>query len=104
VHAALFRDLIDNKGPFWHCQADTSGRIAFHYQSMANIARCILESADKAPGSRCLSEASWREDVVNRRHRFMFHQTKPRWRRLRESAVSWMLPWPKMGKASLTRH
>jgi hypothetical protein len=102
VHAALFRDLFDNQGPFWHCQANTSGRIVFHYQSVANIARCILESADKAPGSRCRSEASWWEDAVNRRRRFMIRQTKPHWRRLRESTASWMLPWPNMGKASFT--
>jgi hypothetical protein len=75
VHAALFGDLFDNRGPFWHCQADTRGCIVFHYQSMANIDRCILESADKAPGFRCRSEASWWEDAVKRRRRFMLHQT-----------------------------
>jgi hypothetical protein len=33
-------------------------------KNMANIARCILDSADKTNLSRFLSEASWREDAV----------------------------------------
>jgi hypothetical protein len=34
---------------------------------MANIARCILDSADNTNLSRFLAEAPWREDAVKRR-------------------------------------
>ena len=37
------------------------------HKSLANIARCTLESADKTNLSRFLSEVPWPEDAVNRR-------------------------------------
>jgi len=82
-HAAVFRDLIGNQCRFRHFQ---------HYvppsKSLANIARCILDSADKANLSRFFSEAPWRADAVNRRRiRFMLQQTKPHRQRRRESLV-----------------
>jgi hypothetical protein len=55
-------------------------------KSLANMARCIRDSAEKTNLSRVLSEAPWREDAINhRRNRFMLHQTKPH--RRRESVV-----------------
>jgi len=85
-HAAVFRDLFDNQCQFRHCQHDVTGLIVLPNKSMANIARCILESADNTNLSRFLSEAPWREDAVNRRRiRFMLQQTKPHRRRRGES-------------------
>ena len=56
---------------------------------MANIARCILDSADKTNLSRLLAEAPWWEDAVNRRRiRFMLQQTTPHRRRRPESLVA----------------
>ena len=66
-HAAVFRDLFDNQCQFRHFQHYLTGLIVLPNKSMANIARCILESADKTNLSRFLSEAPWREDEVHRR-------------------------------------
>jgi hypothetical protein len=85
-HAAVFRDLFDNQCQFRHFQHYLTGLIVLPSKSMANIARCILDSADKTNLSRFLSEVSWREDAVNRRRiRFMLQQTAPYRQRRRES-------------------
>jgi hypothetical protein len=87
-HAVVFRDLFDNHCQFRHFQHYLTGLIVLPNKSLANMARCILESADKTNLSRFLSDAPWREDEVNRRRiRFMLQQTKPHRRRRRESLV-----------------
>jgi SRSO17 transposase len=87
-HAAVFRDLFDNHCQFRHVQHYLTGLIVLPNKSMANIARCILESADNTNLSRFLSAAPWREDAVNRRRiRFMLQQTTPHRHRRRESLV-----------------
>jgi SRSO17 transposase len=87
-HAAVFRDLFDNQCQFRHFQHYLTGLIVLPNKSLANIARCILESTDKTNLSRFLSEAPWREDEVNRRRiHFMLHQTTPHRQRRRESLV-----------------
>ena len=88
-HAAVFRDLFDNQCQFRHFQHYLTGLMVLPNKSMANIARCILESPDKTNLSRFLSEAPWRADELNgRRIRFMLHQTKPHRRRRRESLLA----------------
>jgi len=88
-HAGVFRDLFENQCQFRHVQHYLTGLIVLPNKSMANIARCILESADKTNLSRFLSEAPWREDAVNRRRiQFMLQQTKPHRRRRRESLIA----------------
>jgi hypothetical protein len=88
-HAGIFRDLFENQCQFRHCQHYLTGLIVLPHKSMANIARCILERADKTNLSRFLSEAPWREDAVNR-HRIqcLLHQTKPQRRGRRESLLA----------------
>jgi DDE superfamily endonuclease len=88
-HAAVFRDLFDNQCQFRHFQHYLTGLIVLPNKSLANIARCILESPDKTNLSRFLSEAPWREDTVNRRRiRFMLQQTAPHRRRRREALIA----------------
>ena len=88
-HAAVFRDVCENQCQCRHVQHDLTGLIVLPHKSMANLARCLLESADKTNLSRFLSEAPWREDEVNRRRiRFMLQQTKPHRRRQRESLLA----------------
>ena len=88
-HAAVFRDVFENQCQFRHFQHYLTGLIVLPNKSMANLARCLLESADKTNLSRFLSEAPWREDEVNRRRiRFMLQQTKPPRRRQRESLLA----------------
>ena len=87
-HAAVFRDLFDNQCQFRHFQHYVTGLIVLPNKSLANIARCILDSADKTNLSRVLSEAPWQEDAINhRRIRLMLQHTKPHRRRRRESLV-----------------
>jgi SRSO17 transposase len=88
-HAAVVRDVFENQCQFRHVQHDLTGLIVLPNKSMANLARCLLESADNTNLSRFLSEAPWREDAVNRRRiRFMLQQTKPHRRRQRESLLA----------------
>jgi hypothetical protein len=87
-HAAVFRDLFDNQCQFRHFQHDLTGLIVLPNKSMANMARCILDSADNTNLSRFLSEAPWREDAVKRRRiRYMLQETKPHRRRRRDAIV-----------------
>jgi hypothetical protein len=87
-HAVVFRELFENQCQFRHFQHYLTGLIVLPNKSIANIARCILDSADKTNLSRFFSEAPWREDAVNRRRiRFMLHQTAPHRRRRRESLL-----------------
>lgn len=87
-HAAVFRDLFENQCQFRHFQHYLTGLIVLPNKSMANIARCILDSADKTNLSRFFSVAPWRADEINyRRIRFMLQQTKPHRHRRCESLV-----------------
>jgi DDE superfamily endonuclease len=87
-HAAVFRDLFDNQCQCRHFQHDLTGLIVLPNKSLANMARCILDSPDKTHLSRFLSEAPWRADELNRRRiRFMLQQTMPHRQRRRESRV-----------------
>ena len=87
-HAMVYRDLFENQCQFRHFQHYLTGLIVLPNKSMATMARCILDSADKTNLSRFLAEAPWREEAVNRRRvRFMLQQTKPHRSRRRESLV-----------------
>jgi hypothetical protein len=89
AHTGVFRDLFENQCQFRHVQHYLTGLIVLPNKSLANMARCILPSADKTNLSRFLSEAPWREDAINhRRIRFMLQQTTPHRRRRRESIVA----------------
>jgi hypothetical protein len=88
AHAVVFRDLFENQCQLRHFQHDLTGLIVLPNKSLANMARCMLDSADQTHLSRFLSEAPWREQEVNRRRiRFMLQQTKPHRRRRRDSLV-----------------
>jgi hypothetical protein len=87
-HAAVFRDLCEHQCQFRHVQPYLTGLIVLPNKSMANMSRCVLDSADNTNVSRFLSEAPWREDAVNRRRiGLMLQQTKPHRRRRRDSLV-----------------
>jgi len=89
AHAGVCRDLFENQCQLRHFQPDLTGLIVRPTKSLANIARCILESADTTNRSRLFSEAPWREDEGNRRRiRFMRQQTKPHRPRRRHSLLA----------------
>jgi len=88
AHADAFRDLFDNRCQFQHFQHYLTGLMVLPNKSLTNIARCILESADKTNLARFLSEAPWCEAAVNaRRIRYVLQQTKPARRPKAESAL-----------------
>ena len=77
AHADIFRDLFENRCQFRHFQHYLTGLIVLDNKSLANIARCVLESADKTNLSRFFSEAPWFQDRVNdRRLMYLLQQTK----------------------------
>ena len=77
AHAAIFRDLFENRCQFRHFQHYLTGLIVLDNKSLANITRCMLESADKTNLSRFFAEAPWFQDRVNdRRLVYLLQQTK----------------------------
>jgi hypothetical protein len=67
AHADIFRDLFENRCQFQHFQPSLTGLIVLDNQSLAKIARCVLERADKTTLSRFFSDAPWFQDRVNDR-------------------------------------
>lgn len=77
AHAKAFQDLFENRCQFQHFQNYLTGLMVLPNKSMANIARCVVESADKTNLSRYLSESPWFEEQVNqRRIHYLLEQTK----------------------------
>ena len=77
AHADVFRDLFENRCQFRPFQNYLTGLIVLDNKSLANIARCVLESADKTNLSRFFSEAPWFQDRVNdRRLVYLLQHTK----------------------------
>jgi SRSO17 transposase len=77
THTAAFRDLFGNRRQFRHFQNYLTGLTVLSNKSMANIARCTLDSADKTNLSRFLSETDWSDEKVNdRRITFLLDQTQ----------------------------
>jgi DDE superfamily endonuclease len=69
AHADIFRDLLEHRCQFRHFQHALTGLIVLDNKSLANIARCVLASADKTNLSRFFSAAPWFQDRVNDRRR-----------------------------------
>ena len=77
AHAAAFRDLFENRRQFAHFQQYLTGLLVLENKSMANIARCVLDSADKTNISRFFSAADWDPAAVNdRRIGYLLAQTR----------------------------
>jgi hypothetical protein len=77
AHADVFRDLFETRCQFQHFQNYLTGLIVLDNKSLANITRCVLESADKTNLSRFFSAAPWFQDRVNdRRLVYLLQQTQ----------------------------
>jgi SRSO17 transposase len=77
VHVEAFRDLFENRCQFRHFQNYLTGLMVLPNKSMANITRCMLDSADKTNLSRFFSEAPWVQEKVNhRRVCYLLEQTR----------------------------
>ncbi len=89
THAVAFQDLFENRCQFQHFQQYLTGLIVLPNKSLSNIARCVLDSADKTNLSRFFSEAPWKEAEVNdRRITYLLTQTAPQRRSAEASALS----------------
>lgn len=76
-HTMVFRDLFENRKQFRHFQNYLTGLLVLDNKSMANMCRCILDSADKTNLSRFFSEVTWFQDEVNtRRIEYLLEQTE----------------------------
>lgn len=76
-HAAAFEDLFENRKQFRHFQNYLTGLMVLPNKSMANISRCIVDSADKTNLSRYMSTKLWSNEKVNdRRLTYINRQTK----------------------------
>ncbi len=87
--AEVFRDLFENRCPLQHFQHDLTGLMVLSNKSMANISRCVLESADKTNLSRFFSEAPWEQERVNEtRIAYLLGQTADlRWKAQRSGVI-----------------
>lgn len=76
-HAAAFEDLFENRKQFRHFQNYLTGLMVLPNKSMANISRCIVDSADKTNLSRFMATELWSDQKVNdRRITYLNQQTK----------------------------
>ncbi len=77
AHAPVFRDLFENCRQYQHFEQYLTGLLVLPNKSLSNIARCVLDSADKTNVARFLSAAPWAEAAVNdRRIHYLLQQTK----------------------------
>ena len=89
THAVAFQDLFENRCQFHHFQQYLTGLLGLPNKSLSNIARCVLDSADKTNLSRFFSEAPWQEAEVNdRRITYLLTQTAAHRRPAADSALS----------------
>src|SRR5881296_1662897 len=77
AHADHFRDLLETRCQLQHFQHDWTGLLVLDNKSLANITRCVWESADKTTLSRFFSDAPWFQDrVKDRRIAYLLQQTQ----------------------------
>ena len=87
-HAQVFRELFENRRQFQHFENYLTGLMVLSNKSMANISRCLLESADKTNLSRFFSEAPWEQERVNEKWLvYMLEQTADLRRKAERSCV-----------------
>jgi SRSO17 transposase len=87
-HSEAFRDLFDNKKQFRHFQNYLTGLIVLENKTMANISRCIIDSADKTNLSRFFSESTWFQEAVNtRRIKYLMEQTEDKRQEAEQSCL-----------------
>src|SRR5260221_9046433 len=88
VHAEAFRDLFENRRQYEHFENYVTGLMVLDNKSLTNMARCMVDSADKTNWSRFMSESPWLESVVNdRRIKYMVEQSQKMRRSAAESVL-----------------
>lgn len=87
-HSGAFEKLFKNRCQFQHFENYLTGLIVLDNKTMANMTRCILDSADKTNLSRFFSEADWDVAEVNQeRIAYLLGKTKKQRLPLRKSVL-----------------
>jgi len=87
-HGPQFRWLFQNKCQFRHFQNYLTGLTVLDNKTMANITRCLLDSADKSNLSRFFSKAKWSSAEVNtHRLEYMLQETSKQRRSAKHSVL-----------------
>ena len=87
-YAEAFRPVFKDCRQFEHFRNYLTGLMVLDDKSMANIARCIVESADKTNLSRFFSESPWQWEKVNeQRLAYLLQETQSVSRSSDESAL-----------------
>lgn len=83
-----FHQLFQNKSQVRHFENYVTGLITLENKSMANMARCIVDSADKTNISRFLTDAKWSKTELNEhRLKFMLSETVKQRRKVKDSVL-----------------
>ena len=80
-YGQTFAGIFENRCQFQHFANYLTGLITLPNKSMANITRCIVESADKTNLSRFFSESPWTEKAVNDRRVALMNEQTQAWRK-----------------------
>ncbi len=88
-HAPFFHGLFQNQPQVRHFDNYLTGLITLENKTMSNIARCILDSADKTNLSRFFTDAKWTAEAVNTaRLEYMLKQTEGQRRKAKDGTIS----------------
>lgn len=88
-HSAFFEESFKNRNQFQHFQNYLTGLIVLDNKTMANMTRCILDSADKTNLSRFFSEADWAPVEINtKRIEYLLDATKKHRKGAKNSVLS----------------
>jgi hypothetical protein len=88
-HSPAFQESFKNCCQFQHFQNYLTGLIVLDNKTMANITRCVLDSADKTNLSRFFSEADWDVESVNKeRVAYLLQKTQKHRLSARKSVLS----------------
>jgi len=88
AYAETFRDLFENRCQMRHFENYLTGLMVLPNKSLANIARCVLDSADKTNLSRFFAAAPWSQEQVNDRRVELLLERSASWRGpLRQAAL-----------------
>lgn len=83
-----FHQVFQNKCQIRHFENYVTGLITLENKTMANMARCILDSADKTNISRFLTDAKWNHSELNQvRLQVMLAETIKQRRKMKDSVL-----------------
>ena len=87
-YGRLFHKVFQNQCQIRHFENYVTGLIILENKTMANMARWILDSADKTNISRFLTDAKWEAEELDHEHlQVMLEQTVKQRRKIKDSVL-----------------